>query len=54
MCLGSKLCQGWPWTVIFLNSTSQIARITGVSHQCPLNMFFMIYFSNVLFHFHRG
>jgi hypothetical protein len=27
-------CPGWPWTLILLISASQVARITGVSHQC--------------------
>jgi hypothetical protein len=26
--------QGWPWTAILHISASQVARITGVSHQC--------------------
>jgi hypothetical protein len=26
------ICPGWPWTVILPISTSQVARITGVSH----------------------
>jgi hypothetical protein len=27
------ICLGWPWVVILLISASQVARITGVSHQ---------------------
>jgi hypothetical protein len=27
------VCPDWPWTTIFLFSTSQVARITGVSHR---------------------
>jgi hypothetical protein len=33
------ICPGWPQTEILLISASQIARITGVSHQSP-NFFF--------------
>jgi hypothetical protein len=29
------ICQGWPWAEIFLISVSWIARIIGMSHQCP-------------------
>jgi hypothetical protein len=29
------ICLGWPWTMILLMSASQVARIIGVSHQCP-------------------
>jgi hypothetical protein len=29
------VCQDWPQTVIFLISSSQVARITGVSHWHP-------------------
>jgi hypothetical protein len=28
---------GWPWTTILLISASWVARITGVSHWCPVN-----------------
>jgi hypothetical protein len=28
------ICLGWLWTMIFLISASQVARITGVSHLC--------------------
>jgi hypothetical protein len=27
-------CPNWPWNAILLISASQVARITGVSHQC--------------------
>jgi hypothetical protein len=30
-------CLGWPPTIILLILTSQVARITVVSHQCPTN-----------------
>jgi hypothetical protein len=36
------ICIGWLQTVILLISVSQIARIIGVSHQCPAKAFFMI------------
>jgi hypothetical protein len=29
------VCPGWLWTTILLISVSWIARITGMSHQCP-------------------
>jgi hypothetical protein len=29
------ICSGWPWATILLISASQVARIIGVSHQCP-------------------
>jgi hypothetical protein len=28
------VCPGWPWTLIFPISSSQIARIIGESHLC--------------------
>jgi hypothetical protein len=31
-------CQGWLRTNILLISASRVARITGVSHQCPANL----------------
>jgi hypothetical protein len=35
--IGSQelLCQGWVRTLILLISVSWVARITGLSHQCP-------------------
>jgi hypothetical protein len=33
-------CSGWPQTMILPNSASQIARITGVSHQCRCSQCF--------------
>jgi hypothetical protein len=33
-------CPGWPQTEILLISTSQVARITGMSHQCLTSIFF--------------
>jgi hypothetical protein len=30
------ICLGWLWTVILLISASWVARITGMSHQCPV------------------
>jgi hypothetical protein len=33
---------GWPGTTIFLISASQVARITGVSHQCPASQAILI------------
>jgi hypothetical protein len=41
----------WPWTVIFLNSVSQVARITGVSLWCLAALHFTMYiliFQNLL------
>jgi hypothetical protein len=38
------ICQGWLRTSIFLIFASQVARITGMSHQCPaffLNRLFL-------------
>jgi hypothetical protein len=29
------ICPGWPWMASLLISACQVARITGVSHQCP-------------------
>jgi hypothetical protein len=29
------ICQGWLWTTVFLISASWVARIAGMSHQCP-------------------
>jgi hypothetical protein len=34
---------GWPWTKILLISASQIARITGVSHQSPWQKEFLMH-----------
>jgi hypothetical protein len=34
------ICPGLPRTVTLPISTSQVARITGVSHQCPAAHFF--------------
>jgi hypothetical protein len=31
------ICLSWPRTMILLISTSQVAGITGVNHQCPEN-----------------
>jgi hypothetical protein len=31
-------CLGWLQTVILLISASWVARITGVSHQCPARL----------------
>jgi hypothetical protein len=31
---------GWPWTTILLISASQVAVITGVSHQCPARLLY--------------
>jgi hypothetical protein len=28
-------CPSWLWTTVLLISASHVARITGVSHQCP-------------------
>jgi hypothetical protein len=33
---------GWLWTGILLISASWVGRITGVSHQCPVNRLFLI------------
>jgi hypothetical protein len=33
-------CPGWPWTVILSISVSQVARITGESHQCLVVIWF--------------
>jgi hypothetical protein len=35
---------GWPQTVILLISASQVASITGMSHQCPLTLCFLTTF----------
>jgi hypothetical protein len=35
------VCLGWPRTKILLISASQVARITGVSHQCLAFFFFL-------------
>jgi hypothetical protein len=32
------ICLGWLWTVILLLSASWVARITGVSHWCPVRI----------------
>jgi hypothetical protein len=33
--VSQAICLGWLWTAILLLSASWVARITGVSHQCP-------------------
>jgi hypothetical protein len=38
------ICLGWLCTVILLISASRVARITGMSHQCPVN------YPNILLH----
>jgi hypothetical protein len=35
MGVSRTICPGWLWSVILLSSASQVARITGVSHQSP-------------------
>jgi hypothetical protein len=35
MKVSQTLCPGWPQTSILPISASQVARITGTSHQCP-------------------
>jgi hypothetical protein len=32
--ISQTICLGWPWTMILLILASQVARITGISHQC--------------------
>jgi hypothetical protein len=34
------ICLGWLWTSILLISASWVARITGVSHWCPVHIEF--------------
>jgi hypothetical protein len=36
------VCLGWLWTVILLISASWVARIIGVSHQCPAHYWFLL------------
>jgi hypothetical protein len=31
-------CRGWPRTMIFLSSTFHVARMTGMSHWCPVQI----------------
>jgi hypothetical protein len=38
MRVSQTICLGWPWTAILPISASQIARITGVSHQGLVQM----------------
>jgi hypothetical protein len=33
--VSQTICQGWLRTSILLISVSSVARITGMSHQCP-------------------
>jgi hypothetical protein len=35
------ICLGWLWHVILLISASWVARITGVSHQYPVTLYFL-------------
>jgi hypothetical protein len=34
MGVSQTICSGWPRAMLVTISTSQLARITGVSHQC--------------------
>jgi hypothetical protein len=36
--VSGTICPGWLWTMIFLISASQVARITGVSYRHPATM----------------
>jgi hypothetical protein len=38
--VSQTVCLGWLWTVILLISASWVARITGVSHWCPVQSVF--------------
>jgi hypothetical protein len=38
MGVSLAICQGWPWTSSLPISASQVARITGVSHQRPASV----------------
>jgi hypothetical protein len=41
------VCPGWLQTVILLISASQVARLTGMSHQClAINVYFNTYILN--------
>jgi hypothetical protein len=35
------ICLCWPWPLILLISTSQVARITGVNHWCLARLIFL-------------
>jgi hypothetical protein len=53
--VSQTVCWGWPWSVILPIWTSQVARITGVSHWCPtfiqlLNMTLFCTISSFLCH----
>jgi hypothetical protein len=43
------VCLDWLWTMILLISPSQVGRITGVSHQHPTILVFLILFFSLLF-----
>jgi hypothetical protein len=34
--VSQTVCLGWLWTTILLISASRVAKITGVSHDCPV------------------
>jgi hypothetical protein len=37
------ICAGWPWIMILSPSVSQVTRITGISHQCPISLYLIKY-----------
>jgi hypothetical protein len=48
------ICQGWLQTAILLISAFWVARITGVSHQCPAEVYFFYFFNTLkIFSFTR-
>jgi hypothetical protein len=47
------ICLGLLWTAVLLSSASWVARITGMSHQCPAKCIFLVEFTPkyfILFH----
>jgi hypothetical protein len=46
---GLWTCRGRPWTAILLISASQVARITGVSYQYPVDFRYLEKLSTLLF-----
>jgi hypothetical protein len=63
--VSQTVCPGWLWTTILLIPAFQVARITGVSHQCLASipsfcpshlmfnhLLFKTYMNNLFFNYH--